>query len=131
MKDYGIGDDYWLYSEKAKDKREEKGRAKQSQSQSQPYATANSEAVEVPSELAIDGDLPESIDVSAPRITRRQERTQQTDESSSRLQTVHGKRAASTQVNGGPAKKQKTFAVQDSDSDSEDELKFRFKKKGR
>ena len=130
-KDYGIGDDYWLYSEKTKDKRGEKGRAKQSQSQSQPYATANSETVEVPSELAIDGNLPDSIDISAPRVTRRQERTQQTDESSSRLQTVHGKRAASSQVNGGPAKKQKTFAVQDSDSDSEDELKFRFKKKGR
>ena len=130
-KDYGIGDDYWLHSEKTADKRKEKGRATQSQSQSQAFATAKSEVVEVPSELAVDGDLPESIDVDAPRITRRQERTQQMDESSSRPQVVRGKRPAASQANGGPAKKQKTFAVQDSDSDSEDELKFRFKKKGR
>lgn len=130
-KDYGIGDDYWLQSEKTKGKRKEKGRATQSQSQSQPFATAKSEVVEVPSELVIDEDLPESIDVDTPRITRRQERIQHAEESSGRTQVVNGKRPAASQANGGPAKKQKTFAVQDSDSDSEDELRFRFKKKGR
>lgn len=130
-KDYGIGEDHWHHGEKTKKKRKEKAGATQSQSQSQPYATAKSEVVEVPFELAVDGDLPESIDVDAPRITRRQERTQQMDESSTRSQAINGKRPAASQASGGPAKKQKTFAVQDSDSDSEDELKFRFKKKGR
>lgn len=130
-KDYGIGDDYWLDSEKTKNKRKEKERGTQSQSQSQRYATAKSEVAEVSSELANDGDLPESIDVAAPRTTRHQERTQQMDESSGKSQAVNRKRPAGSQADGGPAKKQKTFAVQDSDSDSEDELKFRFKKKGR
>lgn len=129
-KDYGIGDDHWSQGERTK-RRKEKEHATQSQSQSQPHATAKSEVVEVPSELAIDGDLPESIHFAAPRNTWRQDRTQQPDESSSRSQAVNGKRPAASQANGGPAKKQKTFAVQDSDSDSEDELKFRFKKKGR
>ena len=126
-KDYGIGDEYWQESEKTKQKRKDKERATQSQSQSQRFATAKSETVEVPSAL----DLPESIDVDTPRTTQRQDRTQQTDESSNKSQFVNGKRPAASQANGGPAKKQKTFAVQDSDSDSEDELKFRFKKKGR
>lgn len=130
-KDYGIGDDYWQESEMTKKKRKEKERATQSQSQSQPFATAKSEVLEVPTELAVGGDLPEPIDVDAPRTTRRQERTQQMDESSNGSHIVNGKRPAASQANGGPAKKQKTFAVQDSDSDSEDELKFRFKKKGR
>ena len=130
-KDYGIGDDYWLHSEQTKSKRKEKARATQSQSQTQPYNTAKSEVVEVSPELANGGDLPESIDIDAPRMTRRQERTQRIDESSGRSQAVKGKRPAASEANGGPAKKQKTFAVQDSDSDSEDELKFRFKKKGR
>ena len=130
-KDYGIGDDYWLQSEQTKNKRKQKGHNTQSQSQTQPYSTAKSEVVEVPPELANEGDLPESIDVDAPRMTRRQERTQQIDESNGRSQTLNGKRPAASEAHGGPAKKQKTFAVQDSDSDSEDELKFRFKKKGR
>ena len=129
-KDYGIGDNYWVESEKTK-KHKAKERVSQSQSQSQAYATAKSETVEESSELAVDGGLPESIDVASPRMTRRQERTQQTETSSSRSQAVNGKRSAASQASGGPAKKQKTFAVQDSDSDSEDELKFRFKKKGR
>ena len=130
-KDFGIGDDYWLNSEKSTNKRKEKERATQSQSQNQRYATATSEVVEVSSEPAIDGDLPESIDIDAPRITRRQERTQHLDENSGRSQAVNRKRTAASQAEGGPAKKHKTFVVQDSDSDSEDELKFRFKKKGR
>ncbi|KAK0516660.1 hypothetical protein JMJ35_001263 [Cladonia borealis] len=131
-KDYGIGQPYWEESEKTRKKHKEKDRSTQSQSQSQAlYATAKSEPVEVPSELAIDGELPEVIDLEARRITRGQERTEQVDESSNRSQTVNGKRPASSLENGPTAKKQKRFAVQDSDSDSEDELKFRFKKKGR
>lgn len=130
-KDYGVGEHYWLDDEKTKKRRKEKERATQSQSQSQPFATAKSDPVEGPSELAVDGDLPESFDDDSPRLTRRQERTQQTAESSNRSQLTNGKRPAASQANGGPAKKQKTFAVQDSDSDSEDELKFRFKRKGR
>ena len=131
-KDYGIGQPYWEESEKTRKKHKEKDRSTQSQSQSQAlFATAKSEPVEVPSELAIDGELPEVIDLEAPRITRGQERTEQVDESSIRSQTVNGKRPASSLESGPTAKKQKRFAVQDSDSDSEDELKFRFKKKGR
>ncbi len=131
-KDQGIGEVYWVEDAGTKKKRKEKERTTQSQSQSQPNTMARSQATaDVPSELAIDGDLPETIDVDAPRVTRGQERTQQTDESSIRSQVVNGKRPAASQGRGIPAKKQKTFAVQDSDSDSEDELKFRFRKKGR
>ena len=131
-KDYGIGQPYWEESEKTRKKHKEKDRSTQSQSQSQAlFATAKSEPVEVPSELAIDGELPEVINLEARMITRAQERTEQVDESSSRSQTVNGKRPASSLGNEPTAKKQKRFAVQDSDSDSEDELKFRFKKKGR
>ena len=131
-KDYGIGQPYWEESEKTRKKHKEKDRSTQSQSQSQAlFATAKSELVEVPSEHAIDGELPEVIDLDAPRITRGQERTEQVDESSIRSQTLNGKRPASSLESGPTAKKQKRFAVQDSDSDSEDELKFRFKKKSR
>lgn len=131
-KDYGIGETYWEESEKTKKKRKDKDRNTQPQSQSQPlFATAKSEPVEIPSELVIDGGLPEAIDLEAPRITRCQERTEQVDESTIRSQAVNGKRSAPSQGSGPMAKKQKRFAVQDSDSDSEDELKFRFKKKGR
>ena len=131
-KDYGIGQPYWEESEKTRKNHKDKDRGTQSQSQSQALtATAKSEPVEVPSELAIDGELPEVIDLEARRITRGQERTEQVDESSSISQTVNGKRPASSLGNGPTAKKQKRFAVQDSDSDSEDELKFRFKKKSR
>ena len=131
-KDYGIGEPYWEENDKTKKKRKEKDRGTQSQSQSQPlFATAKSEPVEVPPKLAIDGELPEAINLEAPRLTRAQERTEQLDENSSRSQAVNGKRSAPSQGSGPTAKKQKRFAVQDSDSDSEDELKFRFKKKGR
>lgn len=129
-KDFGIGENYWVENPKTK-KHKAKERVSQSQSQSQAYATAKSETVEESSELAVDGGLPESIEVTSPGTTRRQQRTHQTDASSSRSQAVNGKRPAASQASGGPAKKQKTFAVPDSDSDSEDELKFRFKKKGK
>jgi len=129
-KDFGIGEDYWLESKQAKKQRKEKERTSQSQSQSQPFTAARSQPVEVSSELAIDGDLPEAIDLEAPRTTRHQEQTQQTGEnlSTGRSQTTTRKRPGPSQDSETVAKKQKRFAVQDSDSDSEDELKFRFKK---
>lgn len=131
-KDYGIGNDYWLESESTKKQRKGKERATQSQSQSQPFLTAKSQAAEVPPELAIDGDLPESINVDAPRTTRHQQHTQHTEETpnTGKSQTASRKRPAASQAGESVAKKQK-FVVQDSDSDSEDELKFRFKRKGR
>lgn len=130
-KDYGIGEDYWLETEKTKKKRRDRDHVSQSQSQSQALATAKSEPIEVPFELTVDSGLPAPIDLKTPRTTRRQERTQQTEDSSTRSQVVGGKRQASSDSNGVPAKKQRRFAVQDSDSDSDDELKFRFKNKGR
>ncbi|KAL6716660.1 hypothetical protein ACLMJK_006228 [Lecanora helva] len=128
-KDFGIGEDYWLESERTKRQRKEKERTTQSQSQSQPFITAKSQPAEVPSELAIDGDLPEAIDLEAPRTTRHQERTQHTDETSSYgiSQNANKKRPAASQGTDVAPRKRKKFAVQDSDSDSEDELKFRFK----
>jgi nijmegen breakage syndrome protein 1 len=130
-KGYGIGEEYWVETERTKKKRKEKDRNIHSQSQSQPFSTAKSEPIEIPSELAIDGELPESIDLEAPRTTRAHDRTEPNDESSNRSQLFNGKRLGSSYGNGAPAKKQKRFAVQDSDSDSEDELKFRFMKKAR
>lgn len=132
-KDFGIGEDYWLESERAKKQRKEKERTTQSQSQNQPFTTARSQAVDVPSELAINGEAPEAINLEAPRTTRHQEQAQQIDEtpSTGKSQAANRKRPAASQTGGGEAKKQKRFAVQDSDSDSEDDLKFRFKKKGR
>ena len=143
-KNYGIGDNYWLEASETKKKRREKERATQSQSQSQNQSlttvrsqgsctatkTEGHSTADIPHELTIDGELPEVIDVNAPRVTRGQERTQQTDQSSSRPSTAAGKRAADSQARGPVAKKPR-FAVQDSDSDSEDELKFRYRKKGR
>lgn len=134
-KDFGIGEDYWLEREPSKKQRKEKERATQSQSQSQPFTTARSHAAEVPPELTVDDDLPESIDVNAAKNTRHQQHTQQTEESSSTGRSLNGnrKRPAATQPSETQtvAKKQRKLAAQESDSDSEDELKFRFKKKGR
>ena len=130
-KDYGIGEEYWVETERTKKKRKEKDRSIHSQSQSQHFSTAKSEPIEIPCELAIDGELPESIDLEAPRTTRAHDQTEPNDESSNRSQLSNGKRLGSSYGNGAPAKKQKRFAVQDSDSDSEDELKFRFMKKAR
>ena len=129
-KDFGIGEDYWLESERTKKQRKENERS--TQSQSQPFATAKSEPVEIPSELAIDGELPEVIDIDAPRTTRHLAPTQQTDETpnTGRSQNTNRKRPGVSQAVEPAAKKQKRFAVQDSDSDSEDELKLRFKRKG-
>ncbi len=132
-KDFGIGEDYWLEREPSKKQRKEKERATQSQSQSQPFTTARTHAVEVLPESAADDELPESIDVDAPKTTRHQQHTQQEEETPSTGRALNGnrKRPAATQASETVAKKQRKFAAQESDSDSEDELKFRFKKKGR
>lgn len=140
QKDFGIGEEYWLDdSEKAKRKRK-------TQSQSQAFSSAKSQqiddeniepeepsALEVPAELAlnVDDDTPATIDVEAPRTTRRMEQLQDTGQSSNRSQATNGtKRAAPAKAKPPPAKKQKVVAAKDSDdSDSEDGLKFRFRRK--
>ena len=131
-KDFGIGEDYWLESEKTKKQRKAKERVtqSQSQSQSQPFTTARSHAAEVPAELAMDGDLPDIIDVDAPRLTRHQEQTQQAEDTpdTGRSQATNRKRPALPQADDAATKKKPRFAIPDSDSDSEDELKFRFKR---
>lgn len=141
-KDYGIGEEYWLdSSEKAKKKRKDT-----TQSQSQAFPSARSQQVEememepeepseleIPPELALDlnDDTPATVDVEAPRTTRRMEQTQDTGESSNRAEPATGaKRKAPVRAKPPPAKKQKIVPVKDSDeSDSGGELKFRFRKK--
>ena len=141
-KDYGIGEEYWLdSSEKAKKKRKDK-----TQSQSQAFPGARSQQVEememeseepselqIPPELALDlnDDTPATIDVEAPRTTRRMEQTQNTGESSNRAEPATGvKRKAPVLPKPPMAKKQRIVPVKDSDeSDSGGELKFRFRKK--
>ena len=126
-KDFGIGDEYWLESEKSKKKRKEKERA--SQSQSTPYATAVSQqSREVAALEEDDADMPEVIDVEAPRTTRLMDRTSQLEESSG-LGGAYGKRTASASGGREAKKRQKILAVREEESESEDELKFRFKRK--
>ncbi|MCJ1471980.1 hypothetical protein MMC13_000624 [Lambiella insularis] len=127
-KTHGIGEEYWLESEKAKKKRKEKERA--SQSQTQPSASTRSHAEEIPSELATGGE-PESIDVEAPRTTRLMDREGHLHQTDSRAETQTGKRPAPGGTLGGVPKRQKVFAARESESDSEDDLKFRFKKRVR
>lgn len=127
-RDFGIGEDYWVESEKTTKKRNDKERPTEPESQSeQPFSTARSQNAEVPSEL-VDGDDPEVIDVEAPRTLRNMDLHKGW---SSRPQAANGKRSAPSATKGPAAKKQKTFArgKPESDSDSEDELKFRFVKK--
>ena len=124
----GVGEEYWVATEKPKKKSKDRERATQLESQSErPLLMGRSQNVEVPAEL-VNGDEPEVIDVEAPRTLR----TMDVDQGrSSRSQAASGKRSAPSTAKGPAAKKQKTFAMReaDSDSDSEDELKFRFKKK--
>lgn len=126
-KDYGIGEEYWLESEKSKYKRKEKGQATQSQGQCQElFSTARSQNTEVSSELV---DDPAVVDAEAPRnLTTREPNKGVT----SKLQTSNNRKRTATDVVRGPsAKKQRPLAAgnSDTDSDSEDQLKFRFKKK--
>ncbi|KAG8533052.1 uncharacterized protein KY384_001835 [Bacidia gigantensis] len=148
-KDYGIGEDYWLdkESEGAKRRRKEKERKTQSQSHTQQRnsQSAPSHAAEVPSELVMDSlaNASETVDLDAPRTTRRQEQTQQHSESTStgRISTgkssqpLMEKKGARNQMPALPngARKRKKFAAaRDSDNDSEnedDELQFRSAKR--
>ena len=128
-KDFGIGEEYWLESDKHKKKRKEKEKQRNSQavsqSRNQPSTAARSPGAEGDGD---DADLLQMID--APRTTRLAERVAHTQETISQSQSTNGKRQASTILaKGASAKRQRTFALPDSDSDSEDELKFRFKKK--
>lgn len=126
-KDFGIGEEYWLKSDKHKKKRKEKEKQRASQgadpSQTQLFATARSRVDE-------DADMAQVVD--APRTTRatEMEANTSTQGPSELSQVASGKRPASTTLSGGAAaKRQRTFAVKDEDSDSEDELKFRFRKR--
>lgn len=100
-KDYGIGEEYWLESNKTSKKQKPKDRA--SQSQSRPFATAREEEDGVEGEDTGDGGMQES---------------------------VKGKRKEPPERGrGAVAKRQKVLVVKESESESEDELRFRFKKR--
>ena len=123
-KDYGIGEGYWLETEKSKRQRKENGGA--SQSQSQPFPTARTRPAEALSGPA-DGEEHEVIDIDAPRTTRLKDKTNTLEHDSDRPTKGVAKRPALTQGRGRPPKIQKTLA-RESDSDTEDELKFRYVK---
>ncbi|KAI9810034.1 MAG: hypothetical protein M1827_006732 [Pycnora praestabilis] len=129
-KDFGIGDEYWLESDKHKKKG--KGRDTQgavSQSQSQPFATARSQPVRVPEEEGSDAVMMVDRPPRTPKLADKTNLVQSMTSKSS------GKRPASgpSTKAAPPAKKQKSLFVRNDDSadsdDSVDELKFRFKKK--
>lgn len=140
-KDFGIGEEYWLKSDNAKKKTKDKEREQHRTSQdtlSQPYTTARShheEIEHVPPELIInDDDYPDTIDVDAPRTTRRMDaiaHRQDKEELGSDIRaskSTLGKRQASDHARL-PAKKQKILDDVPEDSDSEDELKFRVRRR--
>lgn len=140
-KDFGIGQEYWLDSgETLKRKRKEKERVSQSQSQSQLAGEGGGESESlgrervrvkreegrqsVPKELVVEDDeeMPDTVDVEAPRRTRGMDTQTQ---ASSSAAGAKGKTA------GRGKAKQAVFTAKDDDSDSEDELKFRFGKRRR
>lgn len=130
-KDFGIGDEYWLESDKSRNKRKEKGHATQSQSQNEEVSsTARRQNRDASCERTSDADDRAVENVEAPRITRAKDTEKRVTNKS---QALTRKRGASTAMRGPPPKKQRTPAVRDSDNDSdtdsEDGLKFRFKKK--
>ena len=140
-KDFGIGEEYWLEHDKTKKKRKGKDHTTQ-ETPSQPHTTTRSEPdtaeVLVPAELHVEEGDPDTVDINAPRLTRRaQQASEGANDSGAKSQTGlqgagnRGKRAASP-ANVPAAKKAKLFTLADEDgseSDSEDELKFRFRKK--
>ena len=133
-KDYGIGEDYWLDSDKLKTKRKTKDRPTQ-ETPIQPTYEREDDDGPVGSSLTGNSNAAH-MDVDAPRMVRRSQQqhpvSQAGDSGLARSQAPHqGKRAAAS---GGteapPAKKQRLFEVaEESGSDSEDELKFSFKKR--
>lgn len=140
-KDFGIGEEYWLENDKAKKKRKGKDRATQ-ETPSQPNTMTMSEPARseapVPAELHIEEGDPETIDISAPRQTRRahQVSKEEHDGGARSQPNVRGssnkaKRAGSP-TDGAAAKRAKLSALVEEDgseSDSQDELKFRFGKR--
>lgn len=148
-KDFGIGEEYWLKSDKSKkrpiDKDKGKDRSTQD-TQSQLYTTARShdedeqEEELVPPELIInEDDYPDTIDVDAPRTTRRTDHSshhQGDEEPRSSRSIISAKRPSGKRPAPPPeqdvarqSKKQKIINVVEDDSDSEDELKFRFRRR--
>lgn len=129
-KSQGIGEEYWLESDKAKKKRKEKENeenepASPMMDESELFTTARSRThtQDVPAELVI-GEEAEVVDVDAPRLTRGMDASSAEVRASQR----NGKRPAPAVGRGGSAKKQKVLRVEEG-SDSEDDLKFRFKKR--
>ena len=131
-KDYGIGEDYWLEKESEGMKRRKKEKEKQTQSQSQltPNTIAKSQALEIPSDLVVDDSIngTEAIDVDAPRMTRQQEKTHQSDGStnaqlsaSQMLAEKPGGRSKGPTFPLGPKKRKRFAAARDSDNESESE----------
>ncbi len=129
-KDYGIGDGYWLESDKSK---KNKGKEKHTPSQSQPYATARSqlsaENVIVPDEMDVEEE------VVQPMRTRRGvvNKTNESQPVGEKSPLAGSKRAAPARKQAPTPKRQKRLVPDEpdehSDEDSEDELKFRFAKK--
>lgn len=148
-KDFGIGEEYWLKSDKSKKRSKDKQSTQNTHSQL--YTTARShndeeeeeeeEEEHVPPALIVNDDrYPDTININAPRRTRHMDliaHSQEDEEPSSGSgskeikQTVNKRPAPrlTREQARPPTKKQKlTDAVEE--SESEDELKFRFRKKG-
>ena len=125
-KDFGVSEARWRIGSEPPERSNSRPRHR-SQSQSQrtqkSSAATQSHTATIPMELVENGsDGPELIDLDAPRMTRHQEHTQQSDQvSSGRSQPniVNGKRPAPEPPRGPPrVKKRKKFAAaKDSDED--------------
>lgn len=129
-KDFGIGEEYWLGSDKPKNKRKDNEHISQDL-QSQSYISARSQhEKQVPTEFIVEDKDPTTVDVDAPRTTRRMDRASQLDDSNMNSQARNGKRPAPIGRATTPvAKKQKVSipVEEEEESDSGDELRFRFK----
>ncbi|KAI9825831.1 MAG: hypothetical protein M1832_000771 [Thelocarpon impressellum] len=124
-KDFGIGEEYWIES----DKQRKKPRERESPMQTTPYATARSQpATSEPAEQ-------DTSDVTdGQRTARLADKPKPAGEiggTQGKSRATTSKRATSSQLSKpGASKKQKALFVRDSESDdSDDELKFRFKKR--
>ncbi|MCJ1285944.1 hypothetical protein MMC26_005286 [Xylographa opegraphella] len=124
-KSHGIGEEYWLESEKSKRKRKEKERT--TQSQSQPFITVR-RTEEIPAEPA-SGTEREAIDLEMLGTTQLVENNTPSDSASVPSRTLNAKRSAPEGTSSQAQKRQKAFVSRRSDTDSEEDLKFRFKKR--
>lgn len=141
-KDFGIGEEYWLESGGSlKRKRKEKEKeSRMSESQFAVEAGGESEGLgngtamrvkregggrqNIPKELLVEDDeeMPDVVDVKAPRRTRGMD---------TQTQSTSSAAGAKGKPIGRGRQKQPVFAAKDDDSESEDELKFRFGKRRR